>query len=99
MAKLAGWVYKPSQAGWGEYESMLRGMEQALRGRDFLLGKQFSMADMIFGGTLRYMLRFKMVEPMAAFTGYAERLGARPALHRADARNAQIAAEHGLQPG
>lgn len=99
MAKAAGWAYKPGQAGWGEYESMLRAMESAVQGRDFLLGKTFSMADVIFGGTLRYMLRIKMLEPTAAFTAYSERLAARGALQRADARNAKIAKEHGLDRG
>jgi glutathione S-transferase len=96
MAKAAGWAYKPGQAGWGDYESMIRAMESAVQGRDFLLGSTFSMADVIFGGTLRYMLRFKMLEPTAVFTGYSERLAARPALQRAEARNAKIATEHGL---
>ena len=34
------------------------------------------MADVIFGGTLRYMLRFKMIEARPVFAAYAERLGA-----------------------
>lgn len=96
MAKASGWTFKPGQAGWGDYESMLRAMEGAVSGRDFVLGDTFSMADVIFGGTLRYMLQFKMIEPTPTFTAYAERLGARPALQRAEARNAKIIAEHGL---
>lgn len=96
MAKMLKWEFKDSQAGWGSYEAMLGAMEGAVTGRDFLLGKDFSMADVIFGGTLRYMLTFKMIEPRPAFTAYAERLAARPALQRAEARNAAIAAEHGL---
>ena len=99
MAKAAGWAYKPGQAGWGEYESMLRAMESAVHGREFILGSTFSMADVIFGGTLRYMLRFKMLEPTPVFTGYSERLAARAALQRAEARNARIATEHGLDRG
>ena len=55
------------------------------------------MADTVFGGTLRFMLRFKMLEPKPAFTAYDERLGARPALQRAEAKNLAIAKEHGLQ--
>jgi glutathione S-transferase len=54
------------------------------------------MADVIFGGTLRYMLMVKMVEPRPAYTAYIERLSARPALQRADARNAAITKERGL---
>jgi glutathione S-transferase len=54
------------------------------------------MADVVFGGTLRYMLMFKMVEPRPAFTAYVERLNERPALQRSDARNAAVRKEHGL---
>ncbi len=96
MAKASNWTFKASQAGWGDYDAMLRAMEGALAGRDFLLGDRFSMADVIFGGTVRYMLRFQMLEPRPAFTAYSERLGARPALQRAEARNLAIAKERGL---
>ncbi|WP_437951465.1 hypothetical protein WME98_12010 [Sorangium sp. So ce296] len=40
-------------------------MESAISGRDFVLGKEFSMADVIFGGTIAYMLDVKMLEPRA----------------------------------
>ena len=96
MAKAANWPFKPSQAGWGEHEAMLRAMESAVTGRKFLLGDRFSMADVIFGGTLRYMLRFDMLEARPAFVAYSDCLAARPALQRADARNLAVAKEHGL---
>jgi hypothetical protein len=44
------------------------------------------------------MLMVKMLEADSVFTAYAERLASRPALQRADARNAAITAEHGLSP-
>ena len=69
---------------------------EARRRRDFILGDRFSMADVIFGGTVRFMLRFKMIEARPAFTAYGERLAARPALQRTDAKNLAIAKEHGL---
>jgi glutathione S-transferase len=97
MAKMAGWSYKASQAGWGEYATMLDTMEKAIGAGPFLLGEQFTMADVIFGGTLRYMMRFDLVEKRPAFTAYGDRRGARPALQRAEARNAAMAAEHGLK--
>lgn len=96
MAKANGWAFKPGQAGWGDHAAMLRAIDAALDGRAFVLGDDFSAADVIFGGTLRYMLRFGMLEPTATLTGYADRLGARPALVRADARHAAIIAERGL---
>jgi glutathione S-transferase len=99
MAKLSGWAFKEGQAGWGSYDSMLTAMESAISGGPFILGATFSMADVIFGGTLRYMLEFKMVEPRPSFSTYAERLGARPALARAEAKNAASRAQHGLERG
>lgn len=99
MAKVAKWEFKPGQAGWGTYDEMMSSMEKALEGKDFLLGETFSMADCIFGGTLRYMLQFGMLEKKPVFTKYAERLGDRPALRRADAKNAAVAAEHNLKMG
>ncbi|MCE9575533.1 MAG: glutathione S-transferase family protein [Deltaproteobacteria bacterium] len=96
MAKAQGWEFKPSQAGWGTHEAMLGAMEHALARKDFLLGDTFSMADVIFGGTLRYMLQFKMIDARPGFAEYSERLAARPAWQKADARNSAIRDEHGL---
>jgi glutathione S-transferase len=96
LAKSSGGQFKPGQAGWGTYEGMIAAMESAVSGRSYVLGDRFSMADCIFGGTVRFMLRFKTIEPTPVFTAYAQRLEARPAAKRADERNAQIAKEHGL---
>lgn len=96
LARLGKWEFKAGQAGWGDYDSMLKAIESALDGRDFILGETFSMADVILGGTLRFMLRFKMIEPRPLFTAYTARLDQRPALQRADARNAAVVAERGL---
>jgi glutathione S-transferase len=93
-AKAAGWAYKEGQVGWGSHEAMLAAMETALRDRAFILGDTFSMADVVFGGTIRFMLQFKMLEARPAFTAYADRLAARPALQRAEARNAAVREEH-----
>jgi glutathione S-transferase len=99
MAKAAGWEAKEGQVGWGSHEAMLTAMESAVSKGDYILGDTFSMADVIFGGTLRYMLMFKMIEARPAFTAYAERIGTRPALERANARNEAVAKEHGVKMG
>jgi glutathione S-transferase len=96
MAKKAGWVYREGQAGWGSYDAMLASIESALAGRDYVLGDTFSMADVVLGGTLRYMLRFDMIDKRDRFVAYADRLAARPASVRAEERNAQVAKAHGL---
>jgi len=96
MAKMGGWQFKPGQAGWGDFEAMVRTIDSALGHGDFILGDMFSIADVIFGGSLRYMTRFKMLTASPAVAAYVERLEARPALHRADAKNAAITKERGL---
>jgi glutathione S-transferase len=96
MAKANGWTFKDGQAGWGTHEAMLNAMESAIAGRQWLLGDTFSMADVVFGGTVRFMLLFKMIDARPTFAAYAERLAKRPALQRAEARNAAIRDELGL---
>lgn len=100
MAKAGNWEVRAMSAGWGNYDDILKTMESAIEGRDFVLGKEFSMADLIFGGTIAYMLDFKMLEPRPGFTAYAERVKARPAYARSQARNKAVMDEHGLKmPG
>ncbi len=95
-AKASGWQFKPGAAGWGEHEAMMNAIEAAVSRGPFLLGDMFSIADVVFGGTLRYMARFKMLAPSPAVADYIARLSERPALQRADARNQEVAKAHGL---
>lgn len=97
LAKASGWVYRDSNAGWGSYEAMLDTIEKAVAVKQFLLGDMFTMADVIFGGTLRYMLRFKMLESRPAFEAYVERISARPAARRADEVNDKARDENGVK--
>jgi glutathione S-transferase len=95
-AKSSGWDFKPGQAGWGRYEHMLETLDEGLSHGPYLLGEQFSMADIIIGGTLRWMLMFKMIDAHASYTAYVERLNARDAYRRATEVNQRIIKEHGL---
>lgn len=96
MAKMNNWTYKSGAAGWGDYDAMIASMEAALANGDYILGKDFSMVDAIFGGTLRYMLRFNMIEKRPRFVEYTDKLSARPAAQKADKRNMEIIVERGL---
>ena len=97
MAKMAGWAVKEVQAGWGNFDAMLAAAQGAIAKGPFLLGDRFSMADVVFGGTLRFMVTFKQIEPTPAFSAYIERLDQRPAFQRAEARNQSMRKELGLQ--
>ena len=95
-ARNAKWEYQEGAAGWGSWEAMHTTVEQAIGEGPYLLGERFSMADMVFGSTVRYMLRFGMMEQRTSLVDYVERLSARPASQRAEARNQAILVERGL---
>lgn len=95
MSKLSGWEYRESSAGWGSYAAMLASMRAAVAG-GFILGDTFSMADVVFGGTVRYMQSVGTLPHDPVLDAYVARLNERPALQRADAKNAAIVAERGL---
>lgn len=95
-AKANGWEGRAGALGWGTYEEMLDTLEAGLTPGPWLLGEQFTMADIVIGGTLRWMLSFKMIEARPTFVDYAARLGARPANIAAAARNAAVVEERGL---
>jgi len=94
MARAASWAFREGSAGWGSHEAMVAAMESAIGAGPYLLGERFSMADAIFGGTVRYMLAFNMLEGKPALVDYVARLNARPAYLRAQARNAAELAAH-----
>ncbi|MFT3815939.1 MAG: glutathione S-transferase family protein [Acidovorax sp.] len=97
MAHSGKWEVREVAAGWGNYALMLAAAQSAIAGRPYVLGDEFSMADVVFGGTLRYMMEFKLVEPIAPFQDYVGRLTARPAYQRANERNLAMRKELGLQ--
>ena len=97
MAAEAGWEVKEVSAGWGNLDAMLAAAESAVAGRDFVLGDAFSMADVVFGGTLRFMAGFRRIELTPSLAAYVGRLDARSASQRADAKNLAMRKELGLQ--
>jgi glutathione S-transferase len=96
MAKAANWEFKAGQAGWGNYDEMLETIDFAVGEGPFLLGKQFTMADMLFGGTVGWMMQFGMLPKRPAWEAYIARLEERPARKKSREINAKIMADKGL---
>jgi glutathione S-transferase len=71
-----------SSLGYGSYEDTLNTIEGALRPGPFLLGQQFTAADLYLASQIRYGLMFKTIEERSAFTAYVERCTNRPAFIR-----------------
>lgn len=96
MAKAANWDFKPGSAGWGTYEDMLATIDVAIGDGPFLLGEQFTAADILFGGTIGWMMQFGMLPKKPTWEAYVGRLEERPARQKSREINAKIAAEQGL---
>lgn len=80
---------------YGTYEDTVDALAGALRDGPYILGDRFSAADVVVGSGVRWLLAFKLLPERSEFTRYAERLSARPALQRAVAADAALAAAQG----
>jgi glutathione S-transferase len=79
--------------GYGCLEDTVNAAETALKAGDYLLGDQFSAADVYFGSAIGFFLQFGSLEPRPLFAAYAERLQRRPAAIRAREIDAALAAQ------
>ncbi|MEZ5763218.1 MAG: glutathione S-transferase family protein [Xanthobacteraceae bacterium] len=73
-----------SSAGWGDATQVFDVLDQAVAKGPWLLGDDFSAADVVIGSGLNYAIRlFKMVPARPSFDRYLDRCAARPAFQRA----------------
>jgi glutathione S-transferase len=84
-----------STLGYGDYETVMNVLADALRTGPYLLGAQFTAADVVIGSTLRWGMQFKLIPERPEFVAYTKRLGGRPALQRATEKDAQLMAAQG----
>jgi glutathione S-transferase len=70
-------------AGYGTFAAMLDGLEAAVSLGDYLVGHQFSAADLYVGSQLGFGMQFGMIEKRPVFEAYWARLSGRPAYRRA----------------
>jgi len=72
-------------AAWGSATQVFDVLDAELQKGPWLLGEQFSAADITIGAGLNYAVRvFKMVPPRPSFDAYIDRCAARPAFQRAE---------------
>jgi Glutathione S-transferase len=68
-----------------ETPRLLAGLEQVLGERDYLMGAEFSVADVAVGSVLSFAVKMVKTDlaPYAHVSGYVQKLGERPACHKA----------------
>jgi glutathione S-transferase len=74
---------KAAMAGYGTFEDVVRALEQAVQGRDYLCGDQFTAADVYVGSQIGWGMMFGTIDKCPAFENYFGRLQSRPAAVRA----------------
>ena len=83
--KSVGWepdAAKQRMFGYGSFERAVDTLEQAVTGKRFIAGDQFSAADVVVGSQIGFMLMFKLLEPRPAFTSYIASVTDRDAWRR-----------------
>lgn len=86
LQKMMNIEIDPVAAGWGSFDRVMDVVEDALSDREWLLGSQFSAADVMMITSLYYgMHLLKVVPQRPAFLAYIGRGAARPAFQRANA--------------
>jgi glutathione S-transferase len=76
---------------YGDYDTMLETLTRQLQGGPWLLGERYTAADTLWGSALLWTTMFKLVPETPEITAYLARFKARPALARAQARDAAFA--------
>lgn len=87
--KLNRWKVSRATSGWGDFEAMIDVLERGLERGDWLLGEQFSAADVLVGSSVCFMRQFGILPDSPVLADYAGRCLARPAYARALARDAE----------
>jgi glutathione S-transferase len=76
----------PVSAGWGDAQRVYDVLDAALEKGPWILGENFSAADIVIGSGLNFSIRlFKMVPTRPSFDRYLDACAARPAFQRAGA--------------
>ena len=71
------------RSGWGDFDLMITTFDEALEGRDWILGDQFTAADVMLGSSAVFMRMFDMLPDTRNIGAYADRCLARPAYAKA----------------
>jgi glutathione S-transferase len=83
-----------STLGYGEFETVVDVLVQATAAAEpYLLGEQFTAADVVIGSQLRWGMMFGLIPKRPELAAYVARLEKRPALERATAKDAKLKAE------
>jgi glutathione S-transferase len=83
---------RPGMLGYGDFDTTMNVLAKAIEKGPWLMGEQFTAADVVIGANIRWGMIFKIIPERKEFTDYAARIAARPAAQRAEAKDKAFAA-------
>ena len=78
--------------GYGDFDTTMNVLAKAVEKGPWLMGEQFTAADVVIGANIRWDTIFKLIPERKEFVAYSERIAARPAAQRAQAKDKEMAA-------
>ncbi len=78
--------------GYGDFDTVMNVLVKGVEPGPYLLGEQFTAADVVLGSTLRWGMMFKLLPERPEFAAYVDRLVARPAFKQAFALDQELTA-------
>jgi len=69
--------------GWGDFDLMIKTFDEGLEDNEWILGDNFTAADVMLGSSAVFMRRFEMLPDTRNIDAYAERCLARPTFQQA----------------
>ena len=79
--------------GYGDFDTTMNVIAKAVEKGPWLMGGQFTAADVVIGAIIRWGMMFKMIPERKEFIDYAARIAARPAAQRAEAKDKELVAK------
>jgi glutathione S-transferase len=83
----------PSTSPYGDFDTMLKTLTDQLRKGPYMLGEKFLALDVLWGTALAWTTQFGLVPATPVIESYIDRVKARPAMVRAEQKDAELAAQ------
>lgn len=93
--KFFKWQVPASSVGWGSFADMERVLTEGVSGGAWVLGEQFTSADVLLAAATRFGQMFGALPKDGPLGDYVARATARPGFQRAQAVEAKELATHG----
>ena len=78
--------------GYGDFDTVMDVVGKGVAGGPYLIGDQFTAADVVVGSMLRWGMMFNLLPEPPEFRAYVDRLEQRAALQRATGLDRELAA-------